>query len=81
MGHSNKDGLVERAGKADSVTHMPSTIIGDSMKSNQRPTIVTTMILLTWIAATAATADETDQAVVILDISGIQGGLVVHLGL
>ena len=51
------------------------------MKSNQRPTIVTTMILLTWIAATAATADETDQAVVILDISGIQGGLVVHLGL
>jgi len=50
------------------------------MKSNQRPTIVTTMILLTWIAATGATAEEMDRAGKILDVSGVQGGLVVHLG-
>jgi len=33
------------------------------MKRNQRPPIVTTMILLTWIAATGATVDEIDQVV------------------
>ncbi len=65
---------------SDTTTHMFSTIIGDRMKRNQRPTIVTTMLLLMWIAATAATADETDRATDILDTSGIQGGLVVHLG-
>ena len=38
------------------------------------------MILLTCIAATGATADEIEQAVDILDVSGVQGGLVIHLG-
>jgi len=49
------------------------------MKRSQRPTIVTTLIILASIAATGATAEQTDQAVEILERSGIPGGLVVHL--
>ena len=50
------------------------------MKRRGPPTIVATMILLVWIAATGMAADQIGQAVDILDVSGVQGGLVVHIG-